>query len=75
MKLTIAWPSGQVLEIPGSRLETRRYHSILEADGSVEVLEVGSLHPSDTGRVVLVAGLALVLLFAFVLFVKRGSWE
>lgn len=72
-KATIVWPSGRLLEIPGSRLEPQKYHSILEADGSVEVVDMGLGLPLGGGRVLIVAGLALVLLVVLARLMKGGS--
>jgi hypothetical protein len=74
-KLTIRWPSGGLLEVPGSRLEPRRYHSVREADGSIEAVDTGIVVPPHSPRWFVAVGVALVLAFllARALLRKKGA--
>jgi len=71
--VTIAWPSGRLLEISGSLLEPRSYHTIREADGSIQTFGKTKRRASSALAVTIVVALALAGLLALAWIRKRGS--
>ena len=71
-KLTIHWPNGSVLDIPASALERNRYHTIRQADGSVEPSGSSTVRSGDSSRVLFAVLVFAVVVVAVVLLRRRG---